>query len=98
MEVSVNSKADAWRLRIDNQRASGQSIRAWCEANHAQESSFYRWVPNPSTPFKPKSAKNLTWKRKRNRRKRLRWYLPDDETKTHPLSRLHHFLKLGQII
>jgi hypothetical protein len=43
MESTLNGKADAWRRRIDNQRASGQSVRAWCEANDAQEGSFYWW-------------------------------------------------------
>ena len=43
MEAMVNGKADAWRRCIDNQRASGQSVRAWCEANAAQEGSFYWW-------------------------------------------------------
>ena len=43
MESMINGKADAWRRRIDEQRASGQSIRAWCEANDAQEGSFYWW-------------------------------------------------------
>jgi hypothetical protein len=43
MESIVNGKADAWRRRIDDQRASGQSVRAWCEANDAQEGSFYWW-------------------------------------------------------
>ena len=43
MEAMLNGKADAWRRRIDNQRASGQSVRAWCEANDAQEGSFYWW-------------------------------------------------------
>ena len=43
METTVNGKADAWRRRIDNQRASGQSVRAWCKANAAQEGSFYWW-------------------------------------------------------
>src|ERR1017187_1105883 len=43
MEATVNAKADAWRKRIDDQRASGQSVRAWCKANDAQECSFYWW-------------------------------------------------------
>jgi len=43
MEAMLNGKADAWRRRIDDQRSSGQSIRAWCEANDAQEGSFYWW-------------------------------------------------------
>ena len=43
MEATVNGKADAWRRRIDDQRASGQSVRAWCQANDAQECSFYWW-------------------------------------------------------
>ena len=43
MEATVNAKADAWRKRIDDQRASGQTVRAWCKANDAQECSFYWW-------------------------------------------------------
>jgi hypothetical protein len=43
MEAMINGKADAWRRRIDEQRASGQSIRVSCEANDAQEGSFYCW-------------------------------------------------------
>jgi hypothetical protein len=43
MEVTVNGKADAWRRRIDDQRASGQSVRAWCKSNGSQECSFYWW-------------------------------------------------------
>ena len=43
MKTTVNAKADAWRKRIDDQRASGQSVRAWCKANAAQECSFYWW-------------------------------------------------------
>jgi hypothetical protein len=43
MEATVNGKADAWRRRINDQRSSGQSVRAWCEANDAQECSFYWW-------------------------------------------------------
>src|SRR5271154_6564621 len=43
MKAMLNGKADAWRRRIDNQRASGQSVRAWCKTNEAQEGSFYWW-------------------------------------------------------
>jgi hypothetical protein len=43
MEARVNGKADAWRRHIEDQRASGQSVRAWCRANEAQECSFYWW-------------------------------------------------------
>jgi hypothetical protein len=43
MESIVNGKADAWRRRIDDQRASGQSVRAWCKANGPHECSFYWW-------------------------------------------------------
>ncbi len=43
MEATINGKADAWQRRIDDQRASGQSVRAWCKANDAQEGSFYWW-------------------------------------------------------
>jgi hypothetical protein len=43
MEDTVNGKADAWRGRIDAQRVSGQSVRAWCKANDSHEHSFYWW-------------------------------------------------------
>ena len=43
MEATVNGKADAWRRRIDDQRASGQSVRAWCTTNNSREHSFYWW-------------------------------------------------------
>jgi hypothetical protein len=43
MEATVNGRADAWRRRIDDQRSSGQSVRAWCKANDARECSFYWW-------------------------------------------------------
>jgi hypothetical protein len=36
-------KADVWRQRIEAQRASGQTIRAWCRANATGEHSFYWW-------------------------------------------------------
>jgi hypothetical protein len=35
--------AEAWRERIDAQRASGESIRAWCRQNGCHEHSFYWW-------------------------------------------------------
>ena len=63
MEAIVDGKADAWRRRIDDQRASGQSVRAWCKANGSQECSFYWWRSRlglspkkrrPSKPAKPK--------------------------------------------
>jgi hypothetical protein len=37
------AKADAWRQRIETQRNSGQSIRAWCRANNLHEHCFYFW-------------------------------------------------------
>lgn len=43
MEAMVFGKADAWRRHIDEQRASGLSVRAWCKANDAREHSFYWW-------------------------------------------------------
>ena len=43
MEAIVNGRAEAWRRQIDDQRASGQSIRAWCKANSSSEHSFYWW-------------------------------------------------------
>jgi hypothetical protein len=36
-------KADIWRERIEAQRASGQSVRVWCQGNNAREHSFYWW-------------------------------------------------------
>lgn len=63
MESIVNGKADAWRRRIDDQRASGQSVRAWCKSNGSQEGSFYWWrsrlglSPKKRRPSKPAKAK-----------------------------------------
>ncbi len=36
-------KADIWRQRIEDQRASGLSVRAWCQANGIRGQSFYWW-------------------------------------------------------
>ena len=63
MEATVNSKADTWRRHIDDQRASGQSVRAWCKANGPRECSFYWWrsrlglSPKKRRPSKPAKAK-----------------------------------------
>jgi hypothetical protein len=63
MEAMLNGKADSWRRRIDEQRASGQSVRAWCKANDAQEGSFYWWrsrlglSPKKRRRSKPAEAK-----------------------------------------
>jgi len=49
-------KAEAWRRRMEDQRASGQSVRAWCLANQTREHSFYWWrsrlglSPEPRRP------------------------------------------------
>ena len=39
----VGANADVWRERIESQRASGQSIRAWCRENSHHEHTFYGW-------------------------------------------------------
>lgn len=65
MEAIVNGKANTWRRQIDDQRASGQSVRAWCKANDTREHSFYWWRARlglspkkrrRSTPVKAKPA------------------------------------------
>ena len=43
MEPTVRNKADVWRDRIEAQRASGQSVRVWCQASGTREHSFYWW-------------------------------------------------------
>jgi hypothetical protein len=43
MEATVDDKAEIWRDRIEAQRASDQSVRAWCKANDSREHSFYWW-------------------------------------------------------
>jgi hypothetical protein len=44
MEATVNDdKAKIWRDGIEAQRASGQSVRAWCKANGFHEHSFFWW-------------------------------------------------------
>ena len=35
--------AELWRERIDAQRGTGLSVRAWCIANDVHEHSFYMW-------------------------------------------------------
>jgi hypothetical protein len=63
MEAMLNGKADSWRRRIADQRASGQSVRAWCKSNGSQEGSFYWWrsrlglSPKKTRPSKPAKAK-----------------------------------------
>jgi hypothetical protein len=37
------ARVQLWRQRIEAQRASGQSVRAWCLANPTGEHSFYWW-------------------------------------------------------
>jgi hypothetical protein len=43
MEATGKGKAEVWQQRMESQRASGQSVRAWCSANGAAEHSFYWW-------------------------------------------------------
>jgi len=43
MESTQNGKAELWRERVEVQRISGQSVRAWCLANDVREHSFYFW-------------------------------------------------------
>ena len=42
-EAGSSDKAEVWRQRIEAQRLSGQSVRAWCLANGAREHSFFWW-------------------------------------------------------
>ena len=41
--AAVSPSAAVWRERIEAQRASGQSIRAWCRENSHHEHTFYGW-------------------------------------------------------
>ena len=44
MEATLGqNKVEFWRQRIEVQRISGQSVRAWCLANDVGEHSFYYW-------------------------------------------------------
>jgi hypothetical protein len=43
MEATSNGTAQAWRNRIAAQRASAQSIRAWCREHSHHEHAFYWW-------------------------------------------------------
>ena len=51
------------RRRIEDQRASGQSVRAWCLASGTREHSFYFWrkrlSPSASSPG-PRRASNAS--------------------------------------
>ena len=40
---TVDPSAEAWRERVTAQRASGQSIRAWCRENSHHEHALYAW-------------------------------------------------------
>ncbi len=40
---TVDPSAEAWRERVTAQRASGQSIRAWCREHGHHEHAFYAW-------------------------------------------------------
>jgi hypothetical protein len=64
MEALLNGKADLWRRRIETQRTSGKSIRAWCRASGTHEHSFYWWrsrldlTPDKKPPAKRTPALN----------------------------------------
>ena len=58
MEAKINVKADAWRRRIDDQRASGQSVRAWCKERCSRRflllvAGQARFVPQQTADFRP---------------------------------------------
>lgn len=40
-------KEAAWRRRLGEPAASGQSVRAWCREHQVTENSFYRWCQEP---------------------------------------------------
>lgn len=42
-DMPAASKAELWRQRFEDQRISGQRVRAWCQANAIAEHSFYFW-------------------------------------------------------
>jgi len=59
MEAVQNGKAEVWRERVEDQRASGQTVRGWCQARGIRGQSFYWWrrrlglgppIPGPATP------------------------------------------------
>lgn len=43
LDTRAAEKAEVWRGRIEAQRASGQSVRAWCLGSGTGEHSFYWW-------------------------------------------------------
>ena len=43
VEAASNNSGQVWRQRIEAQRASGLSIRAWCRQEGHHEHSFYWW-------------------------------------------------------
>jgi hypothetical protein len=43
MREFSSTKREKWERMVAGQRASGQSVRAWCQAHGCAEHSFYWW-------------------------------------------------------
>ena len=41
--LSYDTRAAEWRLRFDEQRASGLSVSAWCREQGIEKNTFYGW-------------------------------------------------------
>ena len=58
MQRASDAAAQAWRERVEAQRASGLSARAWCRANNCHEHAFYLWRArlglSPASAMKPR--------------------------------------------
>jgi hypothetical protein len=47
---ALETKAQTWRQRLADWRASGQSIAVWCGNNGCCRQTFYRWQARLSPP------------------------------------------------
>ncbi|MEG1194370.1 MAG: hypothetical protein RSE58_02215 [Clostridia bacterium] len=43
-ELKQRTRLSEWRTAIQQQKASGQSIKQWCEENNCGEGKYYYWL------------------------------------------------------
>ncbi len=55
--MDMDQRREHWRVLIDQQARSGQSIRAWCEANGIKQGQYYSWKSRLRAPS-PQSTGN----------------------------------------
>jgi len=56
--MDIDQRREHWRGLIDQQARSGQSIRAWCEANGIKQGQYYAWKARLRAPQPEKTGKS----------------------------------------